>query len=82
MSEPAWKNPAWYMEMAEQDQAFLFAHGFHKYEFPTHREALDAFVFVGAGLIIAGVLWNLQSEAWRTVAPSTGSCILQNSSTA
>ena len=37
-----------------------------------YNEALDAFVFIGAGLIIAGVLWNLQSEAWRTVAPSTG----------
>ena len=34
-----------------------------------YGEALDAFVFIGAGLIIAGVLWNLQSEAWRTVAP-------------
>jgi len=37
-----------------------------------YNEALDAFVFIGAGLIIAGVLWNLQSEAWRTVAPHTG----------
>ena len=30
-----------------------------------YGEALDVFVFVGAGLIIAGVLWNLRSEAAR-----------------
>jgi drug/metabolite transporter (DMT)-like permease len=28
-----------------------------------YGEALDAFVFLGAGLIIAGILWNLRSEA-------------------
>jgi len=27
-----------------------------------YGEALDALVFVGAGLIIAGVLWNLRDE--------------------
>jgi drug/metabolite transporter (DMT)-like permease len=32
-----------------------------------YGEALDALVFVGAGLIIAGVLWNLNSEARRQV---------------
>jgi len=32
-----------------------------------YGEALDAPVFVGAGLIIVGVLWNLQSEARRQV---------------
>ena len=28
-----------------------------------YAEALDAFVFAGAGVIIVGVLWNLRSEA-------------------
>jgi drug/metabolite transporter (DMT)-like permease len=28
-----------------------------------YGESLDAFVFLGAGLIIAGVLWNLRAEA-------------------
>jgi drug/metabolite transporter (DMT)-like permease len=28
-----------------------------------YGEALDAFVFLGAGLIISGILWNLRSEA-------------------
>jgi drug/metabolite transporter (DMT)-like permease len=32
-----------------------------------YGEALDALVFIGAGLIIAGVLWNLRSEARRQV---------------
>ena len=32
-----------------------------------YREPLDIFVFLGAGLIIGGILWNLQSEARRTV---------------
>ncbi|MET0631809.1 MAG: DMT family transporter [Xanthobacteraceae bacterium] len=32
-----------------------------------YGEALDALVFIGAGLIIVGVLWNLQSEARRQV---------------
>lgn len=30
-----------------------------------YGEQLDAFVFAGAGLIIAGVLWNVRGEAWR-----------------
>ena len=30
-----------------------------------YGEALDVFVFMGAGLIIAGILWNLRSEAMR-----------------
>ena len=30
-----------------------------------YGEALDVFVFVGAGLIISGILWNLRSEAMR-----------------
>ena len=29
-----------------------------------YGEALDAYVFAGAGLIIAGVLWNLRAEAY------------------
>jgi drug/metabolite transporter (DMT)-like permease len=33
-----------------------------------YAEPLDVFVFLGAGLIIAGILWNLQSEARRTTA--------------
>jgi len=28
-----------------------------------YGEALDAFVLAGAGLIIAGVIWNLRTEA-------------------
>jgi drug/metabolite transporter (DMT)-like permease len=31
-----------------------------------YGEHLDVFVFAGAGLIIAGVLWNLRGEAQRT----------------
>ena len=30
-----------------------------------YGESLDVFVFVGAGLIIAGILWNLRAEAMR-----------------
>jgi drug/metabolite transporter (DMT)-like permease len=30
-----------------------------------YDEPLDAFVFLGAGLIISGILWNLRSEAMR-----------------
>ena len=30
-----------------------------------YGEHLDMFVFAGAGLIIAGVLWNLRGEAQR-----------------
>jgi hypothetical protein len=28
------------------------------------------FVFLGAGLIITGILWNLRSEAARTIDPT------------
>jgi drug/metabolite transporter (DMT)-like permease len=31
-----------------------------------YNEKLDVFVFTGAGLIIAGVLWNLRAEATRS----------------
>jgi drug/metabolite transporter (DMT)-like permease len=31
-----------------------------------YGEPLDVFVFLGAGLIITGILWNLRSEAGRT----------------
>jgi drug/metabolite transporter (DMT)-like permease len=31
-----------------------------------YHETLDAYVFLGAGLIIAGVLWNLDAEARRS----------------
>jgi len=34
-----------------------------------YGEPLDAFVFLGAGLIICGILWNLQAEARRTRTP-------------
>ena len=30
-----------------------------------YGEPLDVFVFLGAGLIITGILWNLRSEARR-----------------
>jgi drug/metabolite transporter (DMT)-like permease len=33
-----------------------------------YGEALDIFVFLGAGLIITGILWNLRSEAMRPAA--------------
>ena len=32
-----------------------------------YGETIDVFVFIGAGLIIAGILWNLRSEASRTI---------------
>lgn len=32
-----------------------------------YGEALDAFVFAGAGLIITGIVWNLRSESQRPV---------------
>jgi len=48
-----------------------------------YGEALDIFVFVGAGIIVLGLLWNLRSEARiaaairapapRTVLEETGS---------
>src|SRR5262249_58849895 len=31
-----------------------------------YGESLDVFAFLGAGLIITGILWNLRSEAART----------------
>jgi drug/metabolite transporter (DMT)-like permease len=33
-----------------------------------YGEALDIFVFAGAGLIVAGIVWNLRSEARRPIA--------------
>ena len=33
-----------------------------------YGEALDIFVFAGAGLIVAGIVWNLHSEARRPIA--------------
>jgi drug/metabolite transporter (DMT)-like permease len=33
-----------------------------------YSEALDVFVFAGAGLIISGILWNLRSETRRPTA--------------
>ena len=35
-----------------------------------YGEPLDVFVFIGAGLIITGILWNLRSEARRPVEPA------------
>lgn len=35
-----------------------------------YDEKIDIFVFIGAGLIITGVLWNLRSEAMRARAVS------------
>jgi hypothetical protein len=32
-----------------------------------YGEALDVFVFLGAGLIITGILWNLRSEARQPI---------------
>jgi drug/metabolite transporter (DMT)-like permease len=34
-----------------------------------YGEALDAFVFAGAGLIVGGVLWNLHAESQRSGLP-------------
>jgi len=34
-----------------------------------YGEPLDVFVFLGAGLIVTGILWNLRSEAVRTTKP-------------
>jgi drug/metabolite transporter (DMT)-like permease len=36
-----------------------------------YGESLDAFVFVGAAVIIGGVLWNLRAEARRPIAPAS-----------
>ena len=33
-----------------------------------YGEHIDVFVFAGAGLIVAGVLWNLRAEAQRNLA--------------
>jgi drug/metabolite transporter (DMT)-like permease len=38
-----------------------------------YGEALDVFVFAGAGLIIAGIVWNLRSESRRPIATATPS---------
>jgi drug/metabolite transporter (DMT)-like permease len=38
-----------------------------------YGEALDIFVFAGAGLIIAGIVWNLRSESRRPIATATPS---------
>jgi drug/metabolite transporter (DMT)-like permease len=35
-----------------------------------YGEPLDGFVFLGAGVILTGILWNLRSEAVRTMAPA------------
>jgi drug/metabolite transporter (DMT)-like permease len=35
-----------------------------------YGEHLDAFVFTGAALIIAGVLWNVRAEAQRDERPA------------
>jgi drug/metabolite transporter (DMT)-like permease len=35
-----------------------------------YGEPLDVYVFVGAGLIVTGILWNLRSEARRPVEPA------------
>ena len=35
-----------------------------------YGEPLDVFVFLGAGLIITGILWNLRSEAARAIEPT------------
>jgi drug/metabolite transporter (DMT)-like permease len=32
-----------------------------------YGERLDVFVFLGAGLIVTGILWNLHSEAARAL---------------
>ena len=34
-----------------------------------YGESLDVFVFLGAGLIVTGILWNLRSEAGRVTKP-------------
>ena len=38
-----------------------------------YGEALDGFVFAGAGLIICGVLWNLLAESRRSRSPVAAS---------
>jgi drug/metabolite transporter (DMT)-like permease len=38
-----------------------------------YGEALDIFVFAGAGLIIAGIVWNLRSESRRPIVTATPS---------
>jgi len=35
-----------------------------------YGEHLDAFVFIGAMLIIVGVLWNVRAEAQRNAPPA------------
>jgi drug/metabolite transporter (DMT)-like permease len=38
-----------------------------------YDEQIDAFVFAGAGLVIAGVLWNVRGESWRNSRAPTSS---------
>jgi drug/metabolite transporter (DMT)-like permease len=38
-----------------------------------YGESLDGFVFVGAGLIICGILWNLSAESRRSRSPVAAS---------
>jgi drug/metabolite transporter (DMT)-like permease len=42
-----------------------------------YGERLDAFVFAGAALIIAGVLWNVRGETQRTASPAAGRAAIQ-----
>jgi drug/metabolite transporter (DMT)-like permease len=41
-----------------------------------YSEPLDVFVFVGAALIITGILWNLRAEVRRPLAVPSGSAAL------
>jgi uncharacterized membrane protein len=36
-----------------------------------YNEGLDVFVFLGAGLIVCGVLWNLRAESQRRGVAAT-----------
>src|SRR4051794_36892853 len=50
-----------------------------------YGEALDLFVFAGAGLIVAGIVWNLRSEARRPLVaaiPPTGAALSETRPTA
>jgi drug/metabolite transporter (DMT)-like permease len=50
-----------------------------------YGEALDVFVFAGAGLIVAGIVWNLRSEARRPLVaaiPPTGAALSETRPTA
>jgi drug/metabolite transporter (DMT)-like permease len=39
-----------------------------------YGESLDVFVFLGAGLIVTGILWNLRSEATRGRRADSTAC--------